>query len=153
MSRLNLIERRFSRFLQEPPSIRLAAETIVAATALVVIGGGVLMTAIDHREFPNVWLGMWWSLQTVTTVGYGDAVPKDPVGRVLAAFVMLEGAAFLAIVTAAITSTFVERATRARREAAAQDEQSEGDRMAARFDELDRRLDRLEALLRAPRDT
>jgi voltage-gated potassium channel Kch len=118
-----------------------------------VIGGGVLMTVIDHREFPNVWLGLWWSLQTVTTVGYGDAVPKDPVGRVLAAFVMLEGAAFLAIVTAAITSTFVERATRARREAAAQDEQSEGDRMAARFDELDRRLDRLEALLRAPRDT
>ena len=153
MSRLNLVERRLSRFLREPPSIRLAAETIVTATALVVIGGGVLMTAIDHREYPSVWLGMWWSLQTVTTVGYGDVVPRDVAGRLLAAFVMLEGAAFLAIVTAAITSTFVARATRARSEALAQDEQTEDDRMAARFEELDRRLDRIEALLRAPRDT
>jgi hypothetical protein len=61
---------------------------------------------------------------------------------------MLEGAAFLAIVTAVITSTFVARATRAHRETAAQDEQSEEHRMAARFDGLDR----LEALLRSPRD-
>jgi voltage-gated potassium channel len=149
MSRINLIERRFSRFLQEPPSIRLAAEMIVVATALVVIGGGVLMTVIDHREFPNVWLGLWWSLQTVTTVGYGDAVPKDPVGRVLAAFVMLEGAAFLAIVTAAITSTFVERA---QREHAAQEEKEEAkveERIDARLEDLARRLDGIEATLRA----
>jgi voltage-gated potassium channel len=153
MNRLNLVERRLSRFLREPPSIRLAAETIVTATVLVVIGGGVLMTTIDHREYPNVWIGMWWSLQTVTTVGYGDVVPRDVAGRVLAAFVMLEGAAFLAIVTAAITSTFVARATQAHNEALAQDDQADDDRTAARFDELDRRLDRIEALLRAPRDT
>ena len=47
----------------------------------------------------------------MTTVGYGDVTPKDVAGRLVAALVMLEGIALIAIVTAAITSTFVSRAT------------------------------------------
>ena len=39
-------------------------------------------------------------LQTVTTVGYGDVTPKDTAGKIVGAIVMLEGIAFLAIVTA-----------------------------------------------------
>ena len=66
------------------------------------------------REYANVWVGMWWALQTVTTVGYGDVTPKNTIGRLIASVVMLEGIAFLAIITAAITSTFVARATRER---------------------------------------
>src|SRR5437868_1202398 len=80
-SRPNPIERRMSRFLREPPSIRIAASVIVTATALVVVGGGVLIRVIDHAEYSNVWVGMWWSLQTVTTVGYGDVTPAHRSGR------------------------------------------------------------------------
>ena len=53
--------------------------------------------------------GGWWALQTVTTVGYGDVTPARTSGRIVAAFVMLQGIAFLAILVAAITSTFVAR--------------------------------------------
>ena len=67
VARPNLIERRMSRFLREPPSVRTAAGVIVTATAIVVVGGGVAMWLLDHDEYPNVWVGMWWALQTVTT--------------------------------------------------------------------------------------
>jgi voltage-gated potassium channel len=58
--------------------------------------------------------GIWWSLQTVTTVGYGDVVPTSVPGRVTAAIVMLAGLSFLAVTTAAVTNAFVEAAARRR---------------------------------------
>jgi voltage-gated potassium channel Kch len=149
---LHLVERRMSKFLREPPSVRGAAGTIVTATALVVVVGGILIRVLDHSEYSSIWVGMWWALQTVTTVGYGDVTPAHPSGRIVAAFVMLEGIAFLAIVTAAITSTFVARATAEHDAATAQDELTEHQQAQARFDEIDRKLDRLEAALRGSRD-
>ena len=67
-----------------------------------------------YDEYPNVGVGMWWALQTITTVGYGDVTPSDFEGRLVAAVVMLQGVAFIAIITAVITSTFIERAHRER---------------------------------------
>lgn len=110
----NLFERRMSKFLREPPSVRLAANVIVTATALVVAIGGVLIRFLDHKEYSSVWVGMWWILETITTVGYGDYTPKQVAGRLVSAAVMLWGVAFLAIITAAITSVFVARAQRER---------------------------------------
>ena len=147
----NPIERRMDKFLREPPSVRTAAAVIAAATASVVVAGGVAMRLLDHDEYKNVWVGMWWSLQTVTTVGYGDVTPTKPIGRAIASFVMLEGIAFLAIITAAITSTFVARAQKERGLAEAAAEEVEFDRMETRFDELAKRLDRIEAMLQRPR--
>ena len=112
MGRLNLVERRLERFLREPPSVRNAAAVIVIATAVVVVGAGVLISLIDAEEYPNFGIGMWWALQTVTTVGYGDVAPTQLAGRLVGAAVMLEGTAFIAIVTAAITSSFIARTTR-----------------------------------------
>jgi voltage-gated potassium channel len=145
--RPNLIERRMSRLLREPPSVRTAAGVIVTATAIVVVGGGVLMRLLDHAEYSNVWVGMWWALQTVTTVGYGDVTPKHTSGRIVAAFVMLEGIAFLTIIIAAITSTFVARAAEERDEAEKAEEETAEQRIEARLDEVTVRLDRLETLL------
>jgi voltage-gated potassium channel len=139
-----LVERRMSRFLREPPSVRSAAAVIVTATAVVVVASGILIRVLDHKEYSSVWLGMWWAIQTVTTVGYGDVTPKDVAGRLVGAFVMLEGIAFLAIVTAAITSTFVARAAH---ESGVDAEEKV---LGARLDELDARLERIEQLLRRP---
>jgi voltage-gated potassium channel Kch len=143
MGRLNPIERRLERFLREPPSVRNAASVIVIATALVVVGSGVVMSVIDPQEYPNVGVGLWWALQTVTTVGYGDVAPKGLGGRLVGAVVMLEGTAFIAIVTALITSTFVARATRDYEAARAEEGTSDMELIDRRFDELERKLDLL----------
>ena len=112
----NLVERRLTKFLHAPPSVRLAANVIVTATLLIVVVGGVMMRVLDHKEYASVWLGMWWVLETVTTVGYGDLTPESAIGKILTSLVMLWGVAFLAIITAAITSVFVARAQRERAE-------------------------------------
>ncbi len=135
-----------SRFLRKPVSVTGAANVIVIVTMFVVVLGGVLMRVVDGEEYPNVWRGMWFALQTVTTVGFGDVTPQRVEGRIVAAFIMLEGVAFLSIVIAAITSIFVARAQR---------ESAAGHALAVdhtrglheRFDELQARLDRLEQKL------
>ncbi len=135
-----------TRFLREPVSVRNAANVIVTATATVVVASGLLMRVLDHAEYPNIWRGMWWALQTVTTVGYGDVTPTHASGRIVAAFVMLEGIAFLAILVAAITSTFVARAESEQQAEAEEDKRGE-EGIDARFDDLAARLDRVERML------
>ena len=147
VARLNVIERRVTRFLREPPSVRTAAGVIVTATTVVVVAGGVLVRLLDHGEYPDIWVGMWWALQTVTTVGYGDVAPRNPSGRIIAAFVMLQGIAFLAITTAAITSTFVTRASKERESARTADEDDAEVRIEARLDDIEQHLDRLGKML------
>jgi voltage-gated potassium channel Kch len=140
----SFLEQKFTRVLREPPSVRVATGVIVSATAVVVLGSGALIWALDHSEYPNIWVGMWWALQTVTTVGYGDVSPTKPSGRIIATFVMLYGVAFVTIFVAAITSIFVARAAAER--GIAEDEAEQ--RIEARLDGMDDRLGRLEDLLR-----
>jgi voltage-gated potassium channel Kch len=137
-----------SRFLHEPPSVRMAASVIVITTGVVVIGGGFLMWLLDREEYSSVWVGMWWALQTVTTVGYGDVTPANPSGRIIAAFVMLEGIAFVTIVIAAITSIFIARAGKEREIAATVGEDESEARIESRLDGIEQRLERIEQSLR-----
>jgi voltage-gated potassium channel Kch len=127
--------------------VSTAAGVIVTATAVVVVGGGILIRLLDHSEYSDIWVGMWWALQTVTTVGYGDVTPKHTSGRIVGAFVMLQGIAFLTIIIAAITSTFVARAEREAWGDQADDQDRVVDRVESRLDGLEQRLDRLETLL------
>jgi voltage-gated potassium channel Kch len=135
-----------SKVMRAPPSARLATSVIVSTTVIVVVIGGVLMRLLDHAEYDNVWVGMWWAVQTVTTVGYGDVTPTRVSGRIVATFVMLEGIAFLTIIIAVITSTFIARAARERAESVGEGVHELAG-LEARLDELGRRLDRLEAML------
>lgn len=61
-------------------------------------GGGSIQSFDD---------ALWWSVTTVTTVGYGDVVPSTPEARVLASFLMIIGVMFLALLTAKIASIFI----------------------------------------------
>jgi voltage-gated potassium channel Kch len=151
MTRFRLIERRMSRFLDEPASVRNAAALIALSTTVVVLGSGVLMRLLDRSEYPTIGRGVWWAMQTVTTVGYGDVTPTHTSGRIVAIVVMLWGIAFVSIVVAAITSTFVARAAREREQQAQRDERTAEDRLVERFDDLAARLDRLERALSASR--
>ena len=147
MARLNPVERRMSRFLREPVSVRNAASVIAVSTTCVVLASGVLMRILDPSEYPTIGRGLWWAMQTVTTVGYGDVTPEHTSGRLVGVVVMLWGIAFVSILVAAITSTFVARAQRERERADAQAEATAEDRDQERFDDLVARLDRLEQAL------
>lgn len=136
-----------NRFLREPISVRNAASVIVTATFIVVVGGGIAIRAIDHREYSSIWEGMWWSVQTVTTVGYGDVTPKDTAGKIVGVVVMLEGIAFLAIVTAAITSAFVTRAQREQKSGAPPEETAADTPTDPQLKQIAARLERVESLL------
>jgi voltage-gated potassium channel len=142
------VEKRLSRFLREPPSVKNAISVIVTATTSIAIVSGIAMRLVDPHHFSSVWLGMWWSVQTVTTVGYGDVTPTDVAGRIVGVIVMLEGIAFVAITTAAVTSTFVARAQRELRAADAGDVADAEARAVARVDDLAQRLERIESMLR-----
>jgi voltage-gated potassium channel len=97
---VHLVERRFEAVLRTPLSVRKAMAVIVSATLVSVIVGGFLITVVDPEEFPDLGTGLWWALQTVTTVGYGDVTPEHTVGRLVGALIMLEAIAFVAIVIA-----------------------------------------------------
>ena len=96
---------------------RDAAYLVVAVWLIAVVAWGILEHFIDGDNFPTIWLGMWWALQTVTTVGYGDIVPTTTAGRGVASVLLLGGLAFISVVTATITSGFVSRAQQQRADA------------------------------------
>ena len=89
---------------------RRAAQIIVIATLLVTLAGGVLIWILDHDEFPRLGESMWWVLQTVTTVGYGDVVPSDAEGRIIGAVLMLQGIGLITVVAASVTAALIEQA-------------------------------------------
>jgi voltage-gated potassium channel Kch len=141
------IERRIADAMSRPLSVGRAAWIIVVSTAGVVVISGFAMWLLDHSEYPNVGRGIWWALQTVTTVGYGDVTPRNVSGRIVAGIVMLWAIAFVAVLVASITSTFISGLQRKLAAAEAAEEESAERRVEARFDALDARLDRLEQLL------
>ena len=103
------LERRLDKAVNRAVTPRGAAIVIATATIAITIASGILMTIVDRENYPSLGSGFWWAMQTTTTVGYGDNVPTTAAGRLLASFVMLFGIGFLAVITAAITSTFVAR--------------------------------------------
>jgi voltage-gated potassium channel len=130
------------RWLARASTPRGAAIVIATVTTAITFLAGLLMTVVDHGNFPSIGGGLWWAVQTVTTVGYGDHVPSTAVGQMLAALVMLVGIGFITVITASITGTFVARLR--------QQEQPGGADAAATAEQLqniDARLERIEAAL------
>jgi voltage-gated potassium channel Kch len=138
------LERQLDRAVARATTPRGAAIVIATATIAITAGTGVLMTVVDHESFPSIGSGLWWAVQTTTTVGYGDNVPTNVAGRLLAALVMLFGIGFLTVITAAITSTFVSRQRREQARSGAEMPTAE------QLRQIDRRLERIEAVLSKP---
>ena len=133
---------RIFRFVLRKPLTAYRAGWAIALTTLVVtVASGLAMRVVDRSEFDNVWIGLWWAVQTVTTVGYGDIVPHNPGGRIVGAGLMLAGIAFLTVLTAMITAALVESLRR-------RYEETSDAVVESKLDEVTERLERLETLLR-----
>jgi len=136
------IERWLDRVVVGAMTPRGAAVLIATVSTVLTIVSGIMMTVADRKHFPSIGSGLWWAVQTVTTVGYGDRVPETVAGQLVAALVMLVGVGFLTVITASITSTFVARSRREQ-----EPEEAVPADLAEQFRQIDARLERIESAL------
>jgi len=76
-------------------------------TLIAILGGGAAFAAIEEEDDLSAWDGIWWAIQTVTTVGYGDTEVTTDAGRILAICLMVTGIGMVAVLTAAAAERFV----------------------------------------------
>lgn len=109
------------RVITQDPARAVVAMTALL-TMLVMVGSSILMLHVE-RDGGNIKDGydaLWWSLTTVTTVGYGDRYPVTQAGRMVAGMLMALGIALYATFTAFISAKIMslqERRAETEREA------------------------------------
>jgi voltage-gated potassium channel len=113
---------RFFKLARYSPGIRsifavLEAERKALAASGIVLFGVVLFMAtamhvVEHdaqpEAFRSIPASMWWAIQTIATVGYGDVVPHTPAGRVIAAVSMVMGFVMLGLPVGIVATAFAE---------------------------------------------
>jgi voltage-gated potassium channel len=110
---------------------------LIGTMFVTVFAFAAVMRLVDEKDFRTFGDALWWATATVTTVGYGDVVPKEPVGRFVAGLLMITGFAFLSLITGTIASVLVARFTAQRGESAALEALA---RLEERIERLDDRL-------------
>jgi voltage-gated potassium channel len=108
--------RRYSNSLDT--IIRILAEKrfelvlSVLFVSVLLIFSASLMYSVEHEvqpeRFPDIVSTLWWSVATLTTVGYGDVYPITGLGKLFGGFTALLGIGMLALPTAIISAAFVE---------------------------------------------
>ena len=79
--------------------------TIIIGSIMYLIEGGT------NESFSSIPRSIYWSIVTLTTVGYGDITPKTPIGQFVAAFVMIMGYAVIAVPTGIVSAEMVKESS------------------------------------------
>uniref|UniRef100_J2JUX7 Ion transport 2 domain-containing protein n=1 Tax=Streptomyces auratus AGR0001 TaxID=1160718 RepID=J2JUX7_9ACTN len=91
-----------------------AALWVTLVMTAVLLGGAALVVVAEsgapHANITSFPTGLWWSIETATTVGYGDFYPVTLWGRIIAALLMLSAITAFGVITAALATWFVSRA-------------------------------------------
>jgi len=82
---------------------------LFAILALVIIFGS-LMYVVEGKEagFTSIPKSIYWTIVTLTTVGYGDIAPQTPLGQMIAAFIMIMGYGIIAVPTGIYSAELVK---------------------------------------------
>jgi hypothetical protein len=125
-----------------------AIRLILAIAISLVTAGAILARSVEPEVFTSFGLSLWWAVTTVTTVGYGDVVPKDTGGRLVGAVLMLTGLSLIPLITSVVVSALVSKRAETQREF---DRQLYAEQ-TARLDRIERALAELGARPPAPGD-
>ena len=82
---------------------------VVVVAAVVVFSGAAVAYYAEHPtnpEFATFGDSLWWGIVTLTTVGYGDIVPKTTVGRLAGVMIMISGISVVGILAGSLASFF-----------------------------------------------
>jgi len=139
------VHRSFERFLRDPRSLRHATAAIISITVSVVVAGAVVIRVFDGNDYPTFGSALWFTLQTVTTVGYGDNTPTSTIGRLVASVVMLVAIGLVTVATAVVTSMFIQAAQQQAGDQHRIDQSDAMTRIEASLTSISDRLDRMEA--------
>jgi hypothetical protein len=119
-----------------------------AFTSLVVLAAA---EAFSVEENTSYFIGLYWAVTTVTTVGYGDKLPTTTEAEITAMTVMVVGIGFFAALAGTLANLFIEG--RAKEIAAAERQALSADEaLLARVDAIAEQLQELPASLRTPSD-
>jgi len=83
-------------------SVRLLMGVLMTIGLISVLVGNLIFI-LEPMTFANAFEGSWWSLVTMSTVGYGDFVPHTALGKTLAAALIMSGICMFSMVTAVIS--------------------------------------------------
>jgi voltage-gated potassium channel len=120
--------------------LRGAVLMIVTTAVILAVVAAVLERLIDPA-FDTMGDALWFTVTTVTTVGYGDIVPESSGGKFVASGLMLLGLGLIPILTSVVVSVLIGQRSRAEREA----EEHEFKRLVELLQSVDERLTRLES--------
>lgn len=110
------MKRQLGRLLHRYRNSRYARPVIIIVAFLVVAGAlAVFLESRSNDQFRDLMDGLWWTIVTFTTTGYGDKVPETIGGQILAIVTIFVGVGAMSLLSGALASLFVERNTRARR--------------------------------------
>ena len=97
-----------SRLLKQRKFRQLLFGSVMFSIAL-----GLLIVPVERTAEPtrihSVSDGLWWSVQTLTTVGYGDVVPVTPLGRTIGVVMQIIGTVMFGSLIALISSSMGRR--------------------------------------------
>jgi voltage-gated potassium channel len=133
------IEKRLTEALLSL-TLRKAVGLIVAVATVLAISAAVLERILEPKVFDTFPHALWFTITTVTTVGYGDYVPESGAGRLVASALMLTGLGLIPLITSVVVSILVSQRSREAREQEMQDLRL----ILERLDSVDRRLETLE---------
>lgn len=85
---------------------------------IFMVAASLCMYSLEHEaqpeQFANAFSGIWWSVSTLLTVGYGDIYPVTTLGKIMAIVISFLGVGMVAIPTGIISAGFVEQYTKLR---------------------------------------
>ena len=81
---------------------------LISGIVLLTLIGGNVIYLVEPENFNSAFDGVWWSLVTMSTVGYGDYVTHTLAGRIVAGAAMITGIVLFAIVTGLFSSRIFE---------------------------------------------